>query len=51
MKQLTAVTLLVAVFSASAANAHFPYPNPTPQVRFTGTLLPSCSNGNQDDMD
>jgi len=41
MKQLTAVALLVAVFSAGAANARSPYPNPTPHVRFTGMLLPT----------
>lgn len=41
MKQLTAVALLVAVFSASAANARSPYPNPNPHVRFTGILLPA----------
>lgn len=40
MKWLATVALLVAVFLTSVASARFPYPNPTPQVRFTGTLLP-----------
>lgn len=43
MKRLTTVVLLVllvAVFWTSVASARVPYPNPTPQMRFTGTLLP-----------